>query len=227
MAKDHTLRAEDQLFTDQMIRESVMDNLFAGTLRYDQLKYYPKVGINYLFTESDGPVWTIGDSATVTLSNGVKVAVTKEATLGAATLTSSARAYFAVAPSSSISNSVSATNVVVCYYGAGVTSVTVVGNSIQWTAVSITTPVLIEREDNGSYTTVTTTASGGSYSYNGASESGTTLRLFDGVSFFSVTITEAASYYEVAEEYSLGYVLFEDPNVGHVSIPDPIIGYIQ
>ena len=66
MAKDHTLRAEDQLFTDQMIRESVMDNLFAGTLRYDQLKYYPKVGINYLFTESDGPVWTIGDSATVT-----------------------------------------------------------------------------------------------------------------------------------------------------------------
>lgn len=66
MAKDHILRAEDQLFTDQMIRGSVMDNLFYGTLTNDQIKYYPKNGINFLFVESDGPVWTVGDSATVT-----------------------------------------------------------------------------------------------------------------------------------------------------------------
>lgn len=186
----------------------------------------PASGTDTISTDLTVDYAEIGDSAAVALSDGVKVAVTKEATLGAATLTSSTRAYFAVAQSSSISNSVSATNVVVCYYGAGVTSVAAVGNTIQWTAVSITTPVLIEREDNGSYTTVTTTA-GGSYSYNGASEGETTLRLFDGASFFSVTITEAASYYEVAEEYSLGYVLFEDPNVGYISIPDPVIGYIQ
>lgn len=169
----------------------------------------------------------IGDSAAVTLSDGVKVAVTKEATIRAATLTSSARAYFAIAPSSSISNSVSTTNVVVCYYGAGVTSVTVVGNTIQWTAVSVITPVLIELEDNGSYTTVTTTASGGSYSYNGASEGGTTLRLFDGVSFFSVTITEAASYYEVAELYSVGYVIQSEVSPSYIVLGAPSLGYIQ
>jgi hypothetical protein len=122
---------------------------------------------------------------------------------------------------------VSATNVVVCYYGAGVTSVTVVGNTIQWTAVSITTPVLIEREENGSYTTVTTTASGGLYSYNGASEGGTTLRLFDGVSFFSVTITEAASYYEVAELYSVGYVVQSEVSPSYIVLGAPSLGYIQ
>ena len=65
LAKDHALCPADERFTAERIRSLGLDALLEGTLDPSMLKTYKEQGRNIDIAVHDGPVWVVGDSATV------------------------------------------------------------------------------------------------------------------------------------------------------------------
>ena len=112
-----------------------------------------------------------------------------------ATATSSTRGYL-VLPLGVSSSPLALTNVIACVSGASATDLAASPSGYTWTAVNPSIPVVLEKRVNGAWTTVAQ-ASGNSYST--ALSVGDSVRLFDGVNFFTATV-EGGSY-DFAELY--------------------------
>lgn len=112
------------------------------------------------------------------------------------------------------------TGVTVCTYGADLLTFTADTTGATWTATNLSTPILIEKQNGSTWTALTANATGGSYSTTFAE--GDTARGFDGAKFLSFTIPipeppePVASYYEVSENYSLGYIVLGNTPVGYI-----------
>lgn len=77
-----------------------------------------------------------------------------------------------------------------CTYGANILTASIDEDSVDWTATNLSTPILIEQQNNSAWNTLTDSATGGTYS--DTFTSGDTVRLFDGVTFRTVTYTPPA-----------------------------------
>lgn len=124
------------------------------------------------------------DSTATIIFTGVDsvLAVTTTATIGSATFTAAENStgYLALpvgATAPTVGN-----GVIVCTYGAGIQSASLSKTNVSWTATNLSTDILIEQLSGNSWTTLTTSGTGGSYS--GPFGEGTTVRLFDGVAFY-------------------------------------------
>lgn len=129
---------------------------------------------------------TIQNSVVISFDDGAAFTIKTSATVGTATLSSAGRGYLATASGVDVS-SATFSGVVLCSYGAGLESFDISADGAIWTADDLTVPILIEqRESDASWTTLSSVATGGSYSDTFAI--GTTVRAFDGVRFFSASL---------------------------------------
>lgn len=128
-------------------------------------------------------VLTISNGATVTFSGvDAVLAVTNTATIGSSTFTAAADSTGYIALPSGTTAPTVGTGITVCTYGAGIESASLSKTTVSWTATNLSTDILIQQQNGDSWTTLTTTGTGGSYS--GTFAEGTTVRLFDGVAFY-------------------------------------------
>lgn len=105
-------------------------------------------------------------------------------------------------------------NVVATSYGAKVNLLEARKESIEWSAENPEISVLLEKQDNGVWTTITTDGTNGSYET--PLEYGAIVRIFDGERFIEATLEIPVSYYEIAESCSIGYILAEDGRIGYI-----------
>ena len=136
---------------------------------------------------------TSGVTSSIVIDDGVALTITNSASVGSGSISSDGRGYLAVAPGINVSE-VTLTNVVLCAYGADVSSFSEVDGVLEWEAANPTTTVLIERADGDSWTTVTQTAGESLTLYLPPSD---TVRLFDGVQFFTATAPSQRTYYYI------------------------------
>ena len=134
-----------------------------------------------------------GVAATVMINDGAALTLPDSANVAGATFTSSGRGYLAVGAGINVS-AATLTNVVLCAYGADVSSFVEVDGVLEWDAANPTTTVLIERADGDSWTTVTQTAGESLTLYLPPSD---TVRLFDGVQFFTAQAPDVRTYYYI------------------------------
>lgn len=90
-----------------------------------------------------------------------------------------------------------------CYNGNFITSVTYDGEAVVFESTTPESPVLLEVKNDDKWEVVTNTLVS---PYKIAVSKDTEYRLFDGCSFQNVTVVAPASYYEIAEAYTLGYI---------------------
>lgn len=148
------------------------------------------------------------NTASITIADGAALTITDRATIGAATFTSAGRGYLAVA--SGINTSAATlTNVVLCAYGADVSSFAEVDGVLEWDADDPSVSVLLEREDNDAWTTLAQTT-GESLDYYLPPK--VNLRLFDGERFLTTATPDSRTYFYIggaegsfddAEDWSL------------------------
>ena len=148
------------------------------------------------------------NAATITIADGAALTITSSATIGAATFTSAGRGYLAVAAGIDTS-AATLTNVVLCAYGADVSSFTEVYGVLEWDADDPSVSVLLEREDNDAWTTLAQTT-GESLDYYLPPK--VNLRLFDGERFLTTATPDSRTYFFIggaegsfddAEDWSL------------------------
>lgn len=144
--------------------------------------------VDWLEVASTGTLTLSGSDRILTVTRGVFV-------VSGAAITSATRGYV-VAPSVSDCSSATLTNVVCCISGAGASNLSASTTGFSWSATDSTKTVVLEKQVNGAWTTVAQ-ASGTSYST--ALSVGDSVRLFDGVNFFTATV-EGGSY-DFAELY--------------------------
>lgn len=149
-----------------------------------------------------------GVYVTLTIADGAALTITTSATIGAATFTSEGRGYFAVGAGIDIS-AAAFENVVLCAYGADVSSFAEVDGVLEWDADDPSVSVLIEREDNDAWTTLAQTT-GESLDYYLPPK--VNLRLFDGERFLTTATPDSRTYFYIggaegsfddAEDWSL------------------------
>lgn len=129
---------------------------------------------------------TIQNSVVVSFDDGAAFTIKTSATVGSASFASAGRGYLAIASGVDVS-SATFSGVVLCSYGAGLETFEIDADGATWTADDLTVPILIEqRESDASWTTLSSVATGGTYSDTFAI--GTTIRSFDGVRFFSASL---------------------------------------
>lgn len=90
-----------------------------------------------------------------------------------------------------------------CYNGNFITSVTYDEEAIVFESTTPESPVLLEVKNDDKWEVVTNTLVS---PYKIVVSKDTEYRLFDGYSFQNVTVVAPASYYEIAEAYTLGYI---------------------
>ena len=129
---------------------------------------------------------TIQNNVVVSFDNGAAFTIKSSASIGSATFASSGRGYFATASGVDVS-SATLSGVVLCSYGAGLETFGIDADGATWTADDLTVPILLERrESDASWTTLSSVATGGTYSDSFAL--GDTVRAFDGVRFFVASL---------------------------------------
>ena len=133
------------------------------------------------------------NAATFNFADGAALTLTGAATIGAATFASEGRGYLAVSAGIDTS-SATLTNIVLCAYGADVSSFSEVDGVLEWEAANPTTTVLIERADGDSWSTVTQTSGESLTLYLPPND---VVRLFDGVQFFTATAPSQRTYYYI------------------------------
>lgn len=144
----------------------------------------------------------------INIDDGAALTVTQAMPNNAATFTSEGRGYLAVA--AGINTSAATLNgVVLCSYGADVSSFAEVDGVLEWEADDPSVSVLIEREDNDAWTTLAQTT-GESLDYYLPPK--VNLRLFDGERFLTTATPDSRTYFYIggaegsfadAEDWSL------------------------
>ena len=195
---------------DVVIGSSEINNISASTIGFLFFGPTTKPAITNGITKAN--VLTCltqsGNTATITIADGAALTLTESATIGAATFTSAGRGYLAVAAGIDTS-AATLTNVVLCAYGADVSSFAEVDGVLEWIADDPSVSVLIEREDNDAWTTLTQTT-GESLDYYLPPK--VNLRLFDGERFLTTATPDSRTYFYIggaegsfddAEDWSL------------------------
>lgn len=169
---------------------------------------------NYNATANIGGITTINTLqvrvlGSITIEDGAALTVTASASIASgATITSSGRGYLAIGADVSVS-SATLTNVVLCAYGADVSSFAEVDGVLEWDADDPSVSVLIEREVNDAWTTLAQTT-GDELDYYLPPK--VNLRLFDGERFLTTATPDSRTYFYIggaegsfddAEDWSL------------------------
>lgn len=151
---------------------------------------------------------TIG-AGLITIADGAALTITDSASIvSGAAFTSSGRGYLATEAGIDVS-AATLTNVVLCAYGADVSSFAEVDGVLEWDADDPSVSVLLEREDNDAWTTLAQTT-GESLDYYLPPK--VNLRLFDGERFLTTATPDSRTYFYIggaegsfddAEDWSL------------------------
>ena len=205
-------------------KDVLFDNTAVATISATQFGYYySTAAATITFTSGVTTIATsrIDANATITINDGAALTLTGTATIGAATFTSSGRGYLAVAPRINVSAAM-LTNVVLCAYGADVSSFAEVDGVLEWDADDPSVSVLLEREDNDAWTTLTQTT-GDELDYYLPPK--VNLRLFDGERFLTTATPDSRTYFYIggaegsfddAEDWSLtknGTAILQSPTI--------------
>ena len=171
-----------------IINSATATVIISGNTSIDKLKTFTNASITTSAFTVSGALTVddlnLADNTTVTFSGvDAVLAVTSSATIGTTTFAASEGATgYAAFPANTDISAATFTGVKNCTYGAGIESASLSKTTVTWTATNLSTDILIEQQNGDSWTTLTTTGTGGSYS--GTFGEGTTVRLFDGVAFW-------------------------------------------
>lgn len=129
----------------------------------------------------------VSASATLTFSGDDRILTVNRGIYSVGgTVASSSRGYLVI-PSDATATGLTLTNVVACYAGAGASNLAATTSAITWSATDSAISVVLEQLVSGSWQTIAITA-GTSYSTTLAV--GSSVRLFDGVSFLTATVPD-------------------------------------
>lgn len=221
--KDNITTSTDQTQKDVSIISTSYGNITAsefGTLRISQ-----SATVTFVSGVTTAQIARLlrqnYTSPTITINDGAALTITDSAPTFQGTFTSEGRGYLATAAGIDTS-SATLTNVVLCAYGADVSSFAEVDGVLKWSADDPSVSVLIEREDNDAWTTLAQTT-GESLDYYLPPK--VNLRLFDGERFLTTATPDSRTYFYIggaegsfddAEDWSLtkdGTAISQSPTI--------------